>query len=87
MPNYDFLVEHRLKELNSDLTFRYTSCMSLFDQMLNKFLPVFPTFTDHSLMHTLNVINISNQILRENTMKFNASEIPCFVWNIKPEWS
>jgi hypothetical protein len=49
--------------------------MSLFEQMLKKFLAVFPTFTDHTLLHTLNVVNISNQLLRENVRKLNASEI------------
>ena len=47
----------------------------LFEQMLKKFLAVFPTFTDHTLLHTLSVTNISNQLLRENVMKLNASEI------------
>ena len=75
MPNYDFLLEHRLKELNSEFAYRHTCCMSLFEQMLKKFLAVFPTFTDHTLLHTLNVTNISNQMLRENVMKLNASEI------------
>ena len=75
MPNYDFLLEHRLKELNSELAYRHTSCMSLFEQMLKKFLAVFPTFTDHTLLHTLSVANISNQLLRENVRKLNASEI------------
>ena len=49
--------------------------MSLFEQMLKKFLTVFPTFTDHTLLHTLSVTNISNQMLREHIMAMNASEI------------
>ena len=75
MPNYDFLLEHKLKELNSEFAYRHTCCMSLFEQMLKKFLAVFPTFTDHTLLHTLSVTNISNQLLRENVRKLNASEI------------
>ena len=75
MPNYDFLLELRLKELNGEFAYRQTSCMSLFEQMLKKFLAVFPTFTDHTLLHTLSVINISNQLLRDNVMAMNASEI------------
>ena len=75
MPNYDFLLEHRLKELNRELAYRHTGCMSLFEQMLKKFLAVFPTFTDHTLLHTLSVINISNQLLRDEVEKLNADEI------------
>ena len=72
MPNYDFLLEHRLKELNSELSYRHVCCMSLFEQMLKKFLVVFPNFTDHTLLHTLTVTNISNQLLRENSLKLSA---------------
>lgn len=75
MPNYDFLLEHRLKELNSELAYRHTCCMSLFEQMLKKFLAVFPTFTDHTLLHTLSVTNISNQLLRKEVRKLSADEI------------
>lgn len=75
MPNYDFLLELRLKKLNSELAYRHTCCMSLFEQMLKKFLAVFPTFTDHTLLHTLSVINISNQLLRDEVEKLNADEI------------
>ena len=75
MPNYDFLLEHRLKEQNSEFAYRHTCCMSLFEQMLKKFLTVFPTFTDHTLLHTLSVTNISNQMLRDNVYAMNASEI------------
>lgn len=73
--SYDFLLEHRLKELNRELAYRYACCMSVFERMLDKFLIVFPTFTDHSLLHTMNIINISNQLIRENVFKLNASEI------------
>ena len=75
MANYDFMLEHRLKELDGQLAYRHTCCMSLFEQMLKKFLTVFPTFTDHTLLHTLSVTNISNQLLRENVWKLNAGEI------------
>lgn len=75
MPNYDFLLEHRLKELDRELAYRHTCCMSLFEQMLKKFLGVFPTFTDHTLLHTLSVTNITNQLLREEVKKLSASEI------------
>ena len=75
MPDYDFLLELRLKGLNSELAYRHSCCMSLFEQMLKMFLAVIPQFTDHTLLHTLNVNNISNQMLRENVMRLNASEI------------
>lgn len=75
MPNYDFLLELRLRKQDKDLALLHSSCMSLFEQMLKKFLAVFPTFTDHTLLHTLNVTNITNQMLRYEVQKLNAEEI------------
>jgi len=65
MPNYDFLLELRLKKLNGELAYRYACCTALFEQILKRFLVTFPTFTDHSLLHSLNVTNIANQLLRD----------------------
>ena len=73
--NYDFLLEYRLMELNKELADRHSCCIPVFERMLDNFLIVFPTFTDHSLLHTMNIMNISNQLLRENILKLNASEI------------
>ena len=75
MPDFDFFLERRLKELNSDLAYRYTCCMSLFELTLNRFLTTFPTFTDHTLLHTLSVTNLTNQLLREDIGKLSAGEI------------
>ncbi|MBR5014542.1 MAG: hypothetical protein IKY16_08060 [Bacteroidales bacterium] len=73
--NYDFLLEYRLRELNEDLSSRYACSMSAFERMLDRFRIIFPTYTDHSLLHTMNVANISNQLLRDNIQKLNAGEI------------
>lgn len=75
MPNYDFLLEYRLKELDAELAARHSGCMMLFEQMLKRFVAVFPHFTDHTLLHTLNITNISNQLLREQVKTLTAEEI------------
>ena len=75
MANYDFLLERNLKQHNRDLAYRYTCCTALFEQVLKKFLANFPTFPDHSLLHTLSVTNITNQLLRQEVEKLNAGEI------------
>lgn len=46
---YDFALELRLKRLDGELARRNTQCTLLFEQLLKKFLAVFPTFTDHTL--------------------------------------
>lgn len=75
MLNFDFTLERRLKERNRDLAYRYTCCMNIFEHILKKILAAFPTFTDHTLLHSLNVTNITNYLLREEVSKLNASEI------------
>ena len=75
MPDFNFWLERRLKELNSNLAYRYTCCMSLFELTLNQFLTTFPTFTDHTLLHTLSVTNLTNQLLREDVNKLGANEV------------
>lgn len=75
MQSYDFSLETRLRTLNRELAYRHTCCMGLFEMMLKKFLATFPTFTDHTLLHTLSVTNITNQLLREEVEKLSAGEI------------
>lgn len=82
MSDYDFMLERTLKEANNDLSYRYACCMSLFEQLLKKFLTTFPTFTDHSLLHSLSVTNITNQLLRENLHQLNTSEIYIYLMSV-----
>ncbi len=80
MPNkYDFALEKRLKELNPDLSKRYASCMSLFENMLKKYIVQFPDFTDHTLLHSMNVANYSNLLLGKDVNKLNEDEIYCYL--------
>lgn len=72
---FDFLLEKRLSELSPELSVRYRQCMSVFDLLLEKFHMVYPTFTDHSLLHCMNVLNYSNMIMEQNIEKLNADEL------------
>lgn len=73
--DYEFMLQRQLKKLDADLFQRHSSCVLIFEQMLKRFLAVFPTFTDHTLLHSLNVTYITNQILKEEAKKLNAQEI------------
>lgn len=79
MRSYDFFLEHRLKELNRELADRYTCCAFVFEQMLKNLSIVFPHFTDHTLLHTLNLTYLANQLLRDEGGKLNADEIYIFL--------
>ena len=45
--------------------------------MLDSFLSWFPDFTDHSLLHSLDVLDYSNRLLGENVKQLNVLE--CYV--------
>lgn len=79
MHSYDFFLEYRLKKLNRELADRHAHCMSVFEQMLKNFFAIFPHFTDHTLLHTLNLTNSANQLLRDEVKKLNADEIYIFL--------
>lgn len=75
MEDYEFNLERRLKKLSPDLSNRYRSTAAVAEEMLKKLSLVFPHFTDHSFLHSLNVVNYSNQVLQENYTCFNEAEI------------
>ena len=73
--SFDYLLEKRLGQLSPDLSTRYRQCMSVFDLLLEKFHMVYPTFTDHSLLHCMNVLNYSNMLIGDNVEKLSADAI------------
>ena len=73
--NCDYALENKLKKENPELSKLYTNCVPIFDMMLRKFFAHFPTFTDHTLLHSLSVINLSNYLIGEHISELNADEI------------
>jgi len=72
----EFLMETRLKELSPELHQKYKNCFVTMTEMLEHYTSNFPTYTDHSVHHSLNVIRFCNYIIgEENIGKMNAEEI------------
>ena len=72
----DYLLERLLKEKDPLLHQRVKDSVFVLETMLNAFLVRFPQFTDHSILHSLDVINFCNEIIREeNAKKLSAEEI------------
>ena len=71
----DFSCEEKLMNLNSELHKRY--CDSLFAtvKVLSNYRAIFPDYTDHSYLHTMNVLNYCNQLIGENIYTLNCGEI------------
>lgn len=75
MYEHDFALERRLQELSKDLHERFNSVVFSSPYILTKYKTLFPTFTDHSIIHSLNVIEFCNKIIGDQIDKMNVDEI------------
>ena len=76
MENY--LLERKLREESKDLHRRAAESVFVLQTMLSKYLTRFPDFTDHSFLHSMNVIDYCNRIIGEEQIKkLNPEE--CYV--------
>ena len=75
MNNYDFSLERRLKELDPSLHSRFVDTVFALQQILSNYQLIFPLFTDHTELHSLNIIEFCNKLIGEQIDKLNADEI------------
>lgn len=75
MEKYDFLLEGRLRELDKDLHSRFTDTVFAMERILSNYKLIFPDFTDHSELHSLNVIEFCNKLIGKQIDNLNADEI------------
>ena len=73
----DFLLEKKLKLEAPDLHKRMKDSAVVLRNVLDAFVSWFPTFTDHSMLHSLSVLNYANCLLADQTEKLSAEE--CYV--------
>ena len=79
MKNYDFSLERRLKELDSALHTRFTDTVFALQQILSNYQLIFPLYTDHTELHSLNIIEFCNKLIGDQVDKLNADEIYCIL--------
>lgn len=72
---YDYAMERRLRELSPALHKRFTESVFGLQHILSNYLLIFPTFTDHTALHSLNVIDFCNRIIGSRLESLNADEI------------
>ena len=75
MNKYDFSLERRLRELDSGLHQRFTDTVFALQQILCNYQLIFPDFTDHTELHSLNIIDFCNRLIGDQINKLNADEI------------
>jgi hypothetical protein len=75
MNKYDFLLERRLKEIDPGLHQRFCDTVFALQQILSNYKLIFPDFTDHTELHSLNIIEFCNNLIGEQIDKLNADEM------------
>ncbi len=72
----DYLLEKELYDRSRDLHNRFKSSVVVLTQMLKRYLQIFPNFTDHTELHSMNVIAFCNGLIGTKRIKeLNEDEI------------
>ncbi len=71
----DYLCEEKLMRLNPELHRRYGDSLFAAIRILDSYRGIFPDYTDHSYLHTINVLSYCNQLIGENIEAMNCGEI------------
>ena len=73
----DFLLELRLRAEAPELHRRVADCVTVLKQALKSYAAWFPSFTDHSALHSMDVLEFCNRILGDQAEKLSPRE--CYV--------
>ena len=74
-PEHDFRLEKRLRQLDPKLHRRFTDAVFALQYNLSNYKLIFPEYTDHTMLHSLTVIDFCNRLMGEQVEKLNADEI------------
>ncbi len=67
MENY--LLERKLRDESKDLHRRAAESVFVLQTMLSKYLTRFPEFTDHSFLHSMNVLDYCNRLIGDDQIR------------------
>ncbi len=71
----DYRLERRLSVLDPSLHRRYKDCVVVSQTMLSRYRSTFPTYTDHSSLHAMEVADFCNRLVGEQMEKLSADDI------------
>lgn len=71
----EYGIERRLAELSPALHQRYRDCVTVSWQMLSRYAAYFPEYTDHSVLHTLDILDLCNRLIGAQLSELNAPEL------------
>ena len=73
--SFDFALESKLLYESPKLHKIFSDNVMCCQNILNKYKSVFPTYTDHTVLHSLEVIAFCNELVGNNIDKINCDEI------------
>ena len=79
MSKNDYILEKRLRELSPNLHQRFKDTVFALSHILSNYKLIFPDFTDHTELHSLNIIDFCNQIIGDQIKIMNEDEIYCLL--------
>lgn len=59
----DYSIERRLAQLSPELHSRYRDCVTVSWRMLTRYENYFPDFTDHTVLHTLDILDLCGRLI------------------------
>ena len=68
-------IERRLSRLSPELHSRYRDCVVISQRMLTRYENYFPDFTDHTVLHTLDVLELCNQLIGKQLEQLSAENL------------
>lgn len=71
----DYALERRLQKINPALHRHFTDAVFGLQNVLSNYKLLFPAYTDHTELHSLNVIDFCNRLIGNQIEKLNADEI------------
>ena len=71
----NYLCEQKLKKESPVLHGLFSSSVFCLQQMLTQYKNIFPTYTDHTALHSMEVIDFCNKLIGSNIEKMNADEL------------
>lgn len=75
MKKNDYAIENRLSSLSPELYKRYRDCFVISGKMLTRYENYFPDFTDHSRLHTMDILDFCNRLIGEQLKDLSANDL------------
>ena len=73
--DYEFGMEMRLHQLNPELHRLFSDTVFALKNGLSSYKSIFPEYTDHTILHCMNVIRYCNQLIGDQIIRLNGDEI------------